>query len=250
MNPLFYIYTKYFIVPYGQNIALSVRLENLSDKTIYVDLSKSFFVRMGQSYCYYVPSSTTTSSSSSSGAGVNLGSVANALGVGGVVGTLANGVSVGGGSTNGVTNTTYSQRVISVPPKATVFLNPKYLFGNKTNKICQGLYNDLTFSMYTYYFSPYFKFPKKSVAGPLMNGTHYQYSESSSPFNVSTIVTYSFSENSDSKMMLTANLYLKDIFGRYTSLTGEYKGSLNRSKNVIVFKGILDDSKGVEFPRN
>ena len=83
------------------NPAITVRVENKSDRTVYIDLGNSFFVRMGQSYCYYVPSSTTSSSSSSSGAGVNLGSVAGALNIGGVVGQLAGGVNVGGGSTNG-----------------------------------------------------------------------------------------------------------------------------------------------------
>lgn len=234
---------------YGFNTALSVFLENLSDKTVYIDLGKSFFVRMGRSYCYYTPSSTTTSSSSSSGAGINLGSVAGALGVGGVVGTLANGVNVGGGSNSGISNTTYSQRVISVPPKAIINLDAQYLFGNEAYDICQGLRYGFTFTNYTYYFSPYFKFPKKSAEGPLMNGTHYKYSEENSPFNVSTIIAYSFSEDCNNEIVLTADLYLKDIFGRYTSWTGDYKGNLNSTNNAIIFKGKLDDSKGLGFPR-
>ena len=72
-------------------------VQNKTNKPIYIDLGNSFYISLGQSTCYYVPSSTTTSSSSGGGAGVNLGSVAGALGVGGVVGQLAGGVNVGGG---------------------------------------------------------------------------------------------------------------------------------------------------------
>lgn len=111
--------------------AIAVRVENKSDRTVYVDLGNSFFVRMGQSYCYYVPSSTTSSSSSSSGAGVNLGSVAGALNIGGVVGQLAGGVNVGGGNTNGGSTTTYAQRVISIPPKASYDLSAMPMFPRK-----------------------------------------------------------------------------------------------------------------------
>ena len=54
-----------------------------------------------------------------------MGSVAGALGIGGVLGTLANGVNVGGASSTGTSTTTYSQRVISIPPMASVSLEPQ-----------------------------------------------------------------------------------------------------------------------------
>lgn len=63
---------------------------------------------------------------------MNLGSVANALGIGGTVGQLAGGVNVGGGSTNGGSTTTYAQRIISIPPKASYDLSAIYMFGSET----------------------------------------------------------------------------------------------------------------------
>lgn len=232
------------------NPALSIHVENLSDRTIYVDLGNSFFVRMGQSFCYYIPSSTTSSSSSSSGAGVNLGSVAGALGVGGVVGQLAGGVNIGGGSTNGGSTTTYAQRVISVPPKTKIALDAQYVFGNENRTVCPGLrYRGRSGVPYDRW--PIFRFPKKSAAGPLMNGEHCKYSEESSPFNVAAMIAYSFNENCSNERILYANIYLKNLFGvSFNPWKMKLRGTVDIAKGTMAFiYGDIDDSDGVEFPR-
>ena len=59
-----------------------------------------------------------------------------ALGVGGTLGTLANGVNVGGGTTHGTLTSTFSQRVVAIPPMSVIELAPKY-FVNRKRK---GLY--------------------------------------------------------------------------------------------------------------
>ena len=110
------------------NPVFKLRLKNKTSKTLYVDLGNSFIMRNGVATAYYVPSSTSTSNSSSSGASVNLGAVAGAVGVGGALGTLASGVNVGGGSTSGSVNTTYSQRVVAVPPMSVKELDNQLLF--------------------------------------------------------------------------------------------------------------------------
>lgn len=105
--------------------SLAVTLENKTTKTLYIDLGNSFLMRGGQAEPYYVPSSTSQTSGSSGGAGVNLGSIAGAVGIGGALGTLASGVNVGGGTSSSSTTVTYSQRVISIPPLASITLDYK-----------------------------------------------------------------------------------------------------------------------------
>lgn len=240
------------------NPAIMVRIRNQSDRTLYIDLGNSFYIRMGQSVCYYIPSSTTTSSSSSAGAGVNLGSVAGALGVGGVVGQLARGVTVGGGNTNGTSNTTYAKRVISVPPHANVDLDAQYAFGNENSQICKGF---KYFSGGTsYWLYPQLSFYNKSEHGPLMVGTHLTYLEESSPINLSVVIAYSFSEDCTDKRMLSANMYLKDIIGhrksdnleslRYRMVgDGQKNANVNNGCQRILFDAYVADSYEVEFPR-
>ena len=226
------------------NPAITVRVENKSDRTVYIDLGNSFFVRMGQSYCYYVPSSTTSSSSSSSGAGVNLGSVAGALNIGGVVGQLAGGVNVGGGSTNGGSTTTYAQRVISIPPKASYDLSAMPMFPREgAFDIIPGLsfygVNTLTdnYGLHIDY--------KKGALNP---GSLYKYAADSSPINMSAIIAYSFSESCTSERVMSVDLYMKDIIGvDYSNWTAKMKGSLNIPSNVIWVAAKAEDSKNGEF---
>lgn len=243
----FRVVRDYFVDKY-YNPAIAVRIENKSDRTVYVDLGNSFFVRMGQSYCYYVPSSTTSSSSSSSGAGVNLGSVAGALNIGGVVGQLAGGVNVGGGSTNGGSTTTYAQRVISIPPKASYDLSAMPMFPREgAFDIIPGLsfygVNTLTdnYGLHIDY--------KKGELNP---GSLYKYAADNSPVNMSAIVAYSFSENCTSERVMSANLYLKDVMGvDYSNWTRKIKGNLDIPSNVIWVAAKAEDSKdgGFQFPK-
>ncbi len=91
---------------------------NLTNQTIYVDLANTFIKVNGKATPLYTPSTSISTKGKSTGGAVNLGSVAGALGVGGAVGTLANGVNVGGSSSNSTTTVTYSQRIVSIPPKS------------------------------------------------------------------------------------------------------------------------------------
>lgn len=230
------------------NPAITVRVENKSDRTVYIDLGNSFFVRMGQSYCYYVPSSTTSSSSSSSGAGVNLGSVAGALNIGGVVGQLAGGVNVGGGSTNGGSTTTYAQRVISIPPKASYDLSAMYIFGIENTEIIPGLTYSVDLMQSKYLSCLRMSYQK----GVLKNGSHYNYTTDNSPVNISAIVAYSFSENCAGERVMSANLYLKDVIGvKYNKWTLKTKGEMTFAAKSLWFTAKAKDSKdgGFQFPQ-
>lgn len=91
---------------YFMNPMMCVRISNGSDKTLYLDLGNSFLTVNGESRCYYIPSSTSTTEGQSRGVGVNLGIISGALA----------GVNVGTTTSSSQTTTTFSQRVIAIPP--------------------------------------------------------------------------------------------------------------------------------------
>lgn len=193
-------------------ILLSVKLRNTSTRTIYVDLGDSFFTRNGEANAMYIPTATTTSSSTSQGVGVNLGAVANAMGVGGAVGTLAQGVSVGGGTTAGASSTTYSQRIIAIPPKSSKLIerynllnpNDKYSFFECTN-VDRFLY------LYT----------KKNIK----IDERIIFNEEETPLQFATFITYSYNEDCAEKQFLNTELYLKEVLGSYDN-NARQKGSI------------------------
>lgn len=228
--------------------SISAEITNKSDKTIYIDLGNSFYIEMGSSTSYYKPTSTTTTTSSSKGGSINLGSVANALGINGVAGTLAGGVNVGGGSTSGTTNTTYSQRVIAIPPKSSFYLDAKYLF-NQKSRVYQGLYYR-SLSGYSYIQIFEFSFPKKQKNGALMSGERITFQENNSPLNFSIVLSYSDNEKCENLKTLSTHLYLKDIVGMNCSWTGTERVLLKGEFCVAGMKAYLNDyGKSTYFPK-
>lgn len=213
------------------NPAIKISIRNKSDKILFIDLGTTYIGSMGNVTCYYVPSSTSNSHGTSGGASVNLGSVAGAIGIGGAVGTLANGISVGGGSSNSTVSTTYSQRIISIPPKAIIDLAPQYLFGNEKKKICEGAYLDLPYSNYSYIFIPKIYFNKK--AERMLVGDHYKYTEDNSPIQFNFIMSYSYDECCASTKTLSAYFYMRDMLGCYWS-----KWTFNRGQLPSYFGGL------------
>lgn len=93
-----------------------INLYNKTNKTIYIDLANSFVSTHGDAMAYYVPSATTVTTGSSTGVVANLGAVTAAAGIGGTIGVLASGVSVGGESGSQKSTTTFSQRIVAIPP--------------------------------------------------------------------------------------------------------------------------------------
>ena len=189
--------------------ALLLRVRNKTSRTLYIDLGNSFFISMGQAICYYVPSSTTTTHGASSGGSVNLGAVTGALGIGGVPGTLANGINVGGVSTNSTTSTTYSQRVIAVPPMSSVNLPPQYFYGKEDRTVTKGLKS--------YYGHMLIMFPKNSEKGLMRFGDRYSYTDDNSPLQFSCVISYSTDETCLSTKSITSSLYLRELIGTKAS---------------------------------
>ena len=225
--------------------AILLKIHNKSNKMLYIDLGNTFFVSMGNAFCYYVPTSTTTTNSSSNGGSVNIGSIAGALGVGGAAGTLASGINVGGGSSKSTTSTTYAQRVIALPPMSYVDLPAQFMFENKLGVISKGLgltdREGFVGSMY----STEVNFPKNSEKGPMKFGDRYFYTEEQSPVNFSCVVSYSFAENCSSLNSMTSNLYLKELIGDDSS-----DNNIIIDTNNILYNKFSVYSKGdEEFPR-
>ena len=93
----------------------AIRVTNRTDKIIYLDKGNCFFIHNSISVPYYVPQKTSEYEGSSTGLGVDLGSFS---------GGLLGGVSLGNSTSSGTTTTTYSQRIVSIPPHMSIDLQP------------------------------------------------------------------------------------------------------------------------------
>ena len=118
-----------FNTKYGST--MDVILYNKTNKRLYVDLASCFYIECDNAQALYVPSSTSSGESSTSGGSVNLGSITGALGIGGALGTLASGISVGGANTSTNTTTVYSQRIVTIPPMASISINKIPLYATR-----------------------------------------------------------------------------------------------------------------------
>lgn len=222
------VYEEFYVnLSYKPHICFSVK--NKQNKTLYLDLGNTFYVSQGQPVCYYIPTATTTSSGSSGGGSLNLGAVAGALGVGGAVGTLASGVSVGGGSSKSTSTTTYSQRVIGIPPYATVQLSPK------------PLYPDNSY--------PIFNFSSDCEGGVMMVGDNYTYAEETSPLQMSLILAYSETENCECTKSAPVNLYIRQLLGyREGGMSINVNARVNND-DVVIVPSKVTDKNGASSPK-
>ena len=222
------VYEKFYVdCSYEPHICFSVK--NKQNKTLYLDLGNTFYVSQGQPVCYYIPTATTTSSGSSGGGSLNLGAVAGALGVGGAVGTLASGISVGGGSSKSTSTTTYSQRVIGIPPYATVQLSPKPLYPDKSY--------------------PVFNFSSDCEGGTMMVGDNYTYAEETSPLQMSLILAYSETENCERTKSAPINLYIRQLLGYHErGLSININERVNNG-NVVILPSKVTDKNGASSPK-
>ncbi|MBV3638706.1 hypothetical protein [Bacteroides cellulosilyticus] len=221
-----------------ENQAFKVTARNKTQRTIYLDLGNTFFMRGDEASVYYVPAATSSTNSSTTGGGVNVGAVAGALGVGGAIGAIANGVNVGGSKSSATTNITYSQRVIAIPPMSSKSLDAQLLFPEGNNQ-CPGITNNQVFKKSAV---PAFFFGKKVK---VMAGESFQYTEDNSPIKFSSYLTYSFSEDCGNAASIAANFYLKAVIG-FTKPSGgnamwsdSIKKDLKGWNSVIGFIGYV-----------
>ena len=221
------------------NVGIRFKISNKTDNTLYLDLGNTFYVSMGQSYVYYLPSATTNTSSSSSGIGVNAGSVTNALGIGGLAGSIANGITVGGGKTSGTSVTTYSQRFVAVPPRSTYHLEPQFIFGDEDKEICAGLSCSLKSSTNSYTRCCIMNFSSQDANGGMKEFDMYSYSEQSSPLKMSFVTKYSKSEDFITSTSIHAGLFLKEVYGDelYSKMFKSSKFPLKKTRGSVSGQG-------------
>lgn len=180
---------------------LGISLTNKTNRVIFIDLGNTYLSQIGISKPYYVPSATSVTKGVSSGVGVNMGAVAGALGVGGALGTLANGVNVGGGTSSETTHVTYSQRIVSIPPRSTINLTPKMF----TDEYCHQL---ALFSMGFLHHDKQREF-RGGISGKtpeIYYGELFDLPSNNSP-QLSVFITYGFDENLNQTSNIMADLY-------------------------------------------
>ena len=112
---------------------LGVTVYNLTDQTMTIDRTRSFYMEAGNQISYYDPTVTTTTTTKvdSRNVNVNVGAAASILGVNS---RALNGINVGGGTSVGTASTVYNidQPIVHIPPHGKTSMGRKFnisLFG-------------------------------------------------------------------------------------------------------------------------
>lgn len=188
-TPIRYYYYKYVI-----------EITNKTSQFIYIDKAHCFRQSSdGKTRLYYNSEKVSTLGGSNKGMGVNMGSVADALGVGGVVGTLASGVNVGGGKSNTTMIEHQDSRLLTIPPKGKMLLSKDdYLEIKGGDDIITGVSEVLPND---------FKIPD------LYRREYREYTEENTPLSMNYTITYSSSQNFEKCYYLNFGVYIKDVMG-------------------------------------
>ena len=206
--------------------AVLVSVENKFTKTIYLDLGRTYFVRMGDSICYYQPSSAHTANRVT----VDLGPEKKATGVG----------------TNGISsvNTVYTQRYVAIAPKSVVYLNPQYLLRPDAGEVTPGLECvSKSFDQSAVDHLPSFIFNSQE-SKKLKVGQPISYNEEDSPLQMSLILSYSEDQSCRQETSVPVHLYLKELVG-----VDSGKFTLeDPSKRLFFGAGIAFTKKQAGFP--
>lgn len=206
------------------------RIENKSDKTVYVDLAASFYVDSnGVGHPFFTNSAYTTSQSGSTGGTVNLGAITGALGVGGALGSLASGISVGGSSGNGTSVTTQEQQIVTIPShSASQFPISKLVRNTKVLDLPLPLIymEDRAYDIWMgdgaweeYYRELYGSltdFSKSVIPAEelgVKENSFVRFTPEDSPKIIKIIFTYSTNPSFSEYYQVETDLYLKNIYG-------------------------------------
>lgn len=192
------------------NQALAVGITNKTDKIIYIDLANTFILRLGQAEAYYIPSANYQTTGNTKEVGVNVGGIANAIGIKGVAGAIAQSINVGASKNNSSTDVTYSQRIISIPPKSFKYLDHKLFFTEENT--------------YGFILEEYNKLEKCALINYYMiNGEKKTWNEENASIHFDTYITYSLAPDFSQCNNIRAGIYLKEMI----AVPGE-KGIYNK----------------------
>lgn len=157
---------------------------NKSDRTLYIDKGNSFSYKNNTPTCLFTNASYTSGKEKNSGVGINLGSVANAVGIGGIAGTLMNGMNVGGGRTTQNSTTIQEQRVLALAPKAVY-------------KLCDWTIDASDFAQIGF--------------RPRKIGRTWHFENTNTPYSVRGVLRYSQTEDFAETQDITVSNYVNDI---------------------------------------
>ena len=183
-----------------------IMIKNKTSRAIYVDKATCFGAySTGEVKKYFDPQESTVveGGKSGTGASVNLGTVADAFGVGGVVGTLADGINVGGdkGKMNLVTTTYKDDRILFVPPHASVALSTDS-YRDSPNKKNYIIVTGSSERFGVYHSTLNLNYDEIQT-----------FTEENSPKTINYTITYSFDKELRKCCMVNFGVYLKDAFG-------------------------------------
>lgn len=189
---------------------INITVHNRSNKTVYIDLGNTFFIRAKESTAFYQPSNTSVTTGSSIGGSLNLGAVTNALGVGGFVGDISNGVSVGKNNNKSTTTTTYAQRIIALPPLSSKALTNQQ-FCPTDYKIKIG--DNYEYELFGYKYTKFWQSDLgiKSAHKMLVSEEIHLQAEASPTFEF--FISYSLDEQFTNAESIHTKFYVKKIVG-------------------------------------
>ena len=217
------IYTKYtaeFVVPYP---VLRIQISNKSEKIIFVDLGTSYLKRNNIASTIYSPTITSSMVGQNVGIGVNVGSIAGAIGIGGMAGVALNGINIGGGKGSSITTTTYAQRVVSIPPRSAIFLDDIQIFAPGCENALGNIFH---FEMLGRPKRPCcLAYKSKDVE----SGGVYDYTETQTLFYLGCFLNYSFTENFTESKGVETTYYVKRLVGTHFNT---FPG-LDREFNIV-----------------
>ena len=214
---------------YFMNQALLITLTNKTQKTIYVDLANSFYRRGQEASPYYIPKATSTMQSTTGSVSVGIPTFFGAVGV-------------GSSQTNAVSVTTYTQRIIAIPPQTTKSLEPEMLFPKDYNGT-EGLTVNYSTSRMGY-------FPVINIGNQQMsNGDIISFSHENSPIKIGAFITYGFDESMSATETLSIDLYAREMTGfPFPAGAAAYCANaekfIEKKGSTLSFITVVDDGKG------
>ena len=195
-------------------MVLVVMLTNKTNRSIFVDQANSFILhnKLGAKP-FYIPTASTTGQASTSGGGIGLGIL------GGVVG-------INSSSTEMSSTTTYSQRIIAIPPMATWSLDPQNIAESYSQEGgIQKIYESQVIKCYIPFFlqqelakerDKYYSidFSKLKMGESLDIPT-----QEDTPFSVH--ITYSFDEQQKTTQSMRQDFYIRKLVGADDTGSGD-----------------------------
>lgn len=198
-KPIDLVLTKSMWDYYDCGPVITPIIKNKTDKVIFIDLGKSYYVSGGASHIFYTSSVTTKTQTNS---------IAGAIGF------------IGTASASSSTETKIEQRIISIPPWATMTLEGYYISPQNT-------IHDLLRQTFSY---PYPKDIKDRYIGQYTSLN----SESASQFSFGFFITYSYDDSFNKDVAMTKAFFIPHgllsmgsrVIGDYIDMKGfEAKGN-------------------------